>query len=178
MLSLCISRFVLTAALAACVGSLTLDAQSPQPAPCGAPEYRQFDFWIGDWVVTRPDGKPAGTNRIERIAGDCGLQETWTAATGGGTGHSLNGYSPQDGRWHQVWIGSGGLLMHLTGGLRDGRMVLEGETVTRDKARMRQRITWTAQPDGRVRQLWEQSKDDGQTWSVAFDGMYSKRKPE
>lgn len=178
MLSAGISRFVLAAALAACLGSLALDAQSPQPAPCGAPEYRQFDFWIGDWVVTRPDGKPAGANRIEPIAGGCGLQETWTAATGGGTGRSLNGYSPQDGRWHQVWIGSGGLLMHLTGGLRDGSMVLEGKTVGRDKAVVRQRITWTPQPDGRVRQLWEQSTDDGKTWTIGFDGRYAKRKPE
>jgi hypothetical protein len=93
-------------------------------------------------------------------------------------GRSLNGYSPQDGRWHQVWIGSGGLLMHLTGGLRDGSMVLEGKTVGRDNAAVRQRITWTPQPDGRVRQLWEQSKDDGKTWTVGFDGRYAKRKSE
>jgi hypothetical protein len=84
MLNAGISRVVLSAALAAALGSVAVGAQGPQPAPCAAPEYREFDFWIGDWVVTRPDGKPAGTNRIERIAGGCGLQETWTAATGGG----------------------------------------------------------------------------------------------
>lgn len=149
-------------------------AQNPDSAPCAGPEYRHFDFWIGNWTVTNPEGKVVGTNVIEPIAGDCGLQETWTAATGGGTGRSLNGYSPQDGRWHQTWIGSGGLLMHLTGGLRDGRMVLEGRTIARDKATILQRITWTPQPDGRVRQLWEQSKDDGKTWTVGFDGMYAK----
>jgi hypothetical protein len=68
--------------------------------------------------------------------------------------------------------------MHLTGGLRDGSMVLEGKTVGRDNAAVRQRITWTPQPDGRVRQLWEQSKDDGKTWTVGFDGRYAKRKSE
>jgi len=36
------------------------------------------------------------------------------------------------------------------------------------------RITWERLPDGRVRQLWETSKDSGATWSVAFDGYYTK----
>ena len=38
-----------------------------------------------------------------------------------------------------------------------------------------QRITWERLPDGRVRQLWESSKDGGTTWTVAFDGYYAKR---
>ena len=48
---------------------------SPPPLP---PEARQFDFWAGDWDVTSPDGQPAGTNRIEAIAGGAGLLENWT----------------------------------------------------------------------------------------------------
>ena len=34
--------------------------------PCDAPEFRQFDFWLGEWTVTKPDGQLAGTNRISR----------------------------------------------------------------------------------------------------------------
>jgi hypothetical protein len=37
---------------------------------------------------------------------------------------------------------------------------------------MQNRITWTPHPDGSVRQLWEQSTDEGKTWQVAFDGLY------
>jgi hypothetical protein len=40
---------------------------------------------------------------------------------------------------------------------------------------VRQRITWERQPDARVRQLWE-SSEDGVTWTVAFDGFYSRSK--
>jgi hypothetical protein len=149
-------------------------AQQASPPPCTSPEHRQFDFWLGEWTVTRPDGRVAGTNRIERIEGGCGLQENWTAATGGGTGRSINAYSPQDGRWHQAWLGSGGLWLHLSGGLRDGAMVLEG-TVGRAPKLVQHRITWTPMDNGRVRQLWEQSADGGVTWTVAFDGRYSKR---
>ena len=39
------------------------------PAPCSTPEYRQFDFWIGDWVVYTPAGQIAGTNKIEQVSG-------------------------------------------------------------------------------------------------------------
>jgi hypothetical protein len=37
---------------------------SPTPRPCSAPEHRQFDFWLGEWQVTGPSGKVAGTNSI------------------------------------------------------------------------------------------------------------------
>lgn len=98
-----------------------------------------------------------------------------TAATGGGTGRSINAYSPQDGRWHQAWLCSGGLWLHPSGGLRDGAMVLEG-TVGRAPRVVQQRITWTPMDDGSVRPFWEQSADGGATWTVAFDGRYTKRK--
>ena len=157
------------------VGLVAVCSQTAASKPCGGPEYRQFDFWIGDWQVEGADGKLAGSNRIEPIAGGCGLQETWTAATVGGTGRGLNGHAIDDGQLHQVWIGSGGLQMHLVGGLRDGRMVLEGRTIDRSRRLILQRITWTPHDDGRVRQVWEQSLDEGKSWKVGFVGMYSKK---
>lgn len=33
-----------------------------------------------------------------------------------------------------------------------------------------ERITWTPNADGTVRQHWEQSTDGGKTWTTAFDG--------
>jgi hypothetical protein len=33
------------------------------PSRCTAPEYRQFDFWLGEWEVTSNE-TPAGTNSI------------------------------------------------------------------------------------------------------------------
>ena len=42
-------------------------AQAPSPQPCSTAEHRQFDFWVGDWVVHNPQGQQVGTNRIEKI---------------------------------------------------------------------------------------------------------------
>jgi hypothetical protein len=156
-----------------------LDAQSPpasRPPSCSRPEHRQFDFWIGDWDVTRPDGRPAGTNRIRSIHGGCALQEEWSGASGS-TGTSLNAYDVVSGRWHQTWIGNDGVLLKLNGSMKDGAMELTGVTTGANGTQTLQRIRWTplAGTPPRVRQLWERSTDGGRTWRVVFDGMYRRR---
>ena len=153
-----------------------LDAQTaPASAKaCAAPEHHQFDFWIGEWDVTLPNGKRAGTNRIESILGGCALRETWAGA-GGSNGTSYNAYDATRRRWHQTWVDNQGSLLLLEGTFADGRMILEGETLDTAGQSQRQRITWETKAPGRVRQLWETSTDGGATWTTAFDGLYAKR---
>jgi hypothetical protein len=158
------------------VSTSTAVAQSTTPGrPCDRPEYRQFDFWIGDWEVSLPNGNAAGSNRIQSITAGCALREEWTG-TGGFTGTSLNGFDAGSGRWHQTWIGSDGMVLMLDGGLRDGAMELSGVT-SRNGAKTLHRIRWTPLPGTppTVRQLWESSTDGGKTWTVAFDGLYRKK---
>ena len=68
---------------------------------------------------------------------------------------------------------TGGALLLLDGGLVDGKMVLEGETIAAQGAKTRHRITWTPNADGTVRQVWESTDASGK-WGVAFDGTYSR----
>lgn len=147
-------------------------------APCTRPIHREFDFWVGQWDVLNREGKFVGTNRIERV-GDCFLQENWAAAGGGYHGRSLNSVG-FDRKWHQTWTDTSGLRLELTGGLTDGKMVMEGDTPPQDpkqKAPTRNRITWSPQPEGVVRQLWETSTDEGKTWTTSFDGRYHPASP-
>jgi hypothetical protein len=143
------------------------------PEPCASPEHRQFDFWLGDWEVREGD-RIAGANRITRILGGCALREEWSGA-GGGQGTSLNVYDAARRRWHQTWVDGKGLVLLLEGQWRGGKMVLEGERPTTTGKTSRERISWTPQPGGRVRQLWESSSDSGKTWQVVFDGIYAKK---
>jgi hypothetical protein len=153
-------------------------AQSPV-APCTRPEHRQFDFWIGEWDVTLPNGSRAGTNRIRAINGGCALQEEWTGARGS-TGTSLNAFDASTSRWHQTWVGSDGLVLLLDGGVRNGAMELSGITTGPNDTRTLHRVRWTplGGAQATVRQLWESSTDDGKTWTVAFDGTYRRRSPD
>ncbi len=157
--------------LTAFVAAAPMSAQTPPPPP----EARQFDFWLGEWDVSAPDGKPVGTSRIESVAGGWGLLEHWTGA-GGATGRSLNTWFPAKRQWQQFWVGNGGGL-ELAGGLNArGEMVLVGTTPLASGAVQHERITWTPNADGTVRQLWEQSKD-GVAWTTAFDGLYRRKRP-
>lgn len=144
-------------------------------SPCESDErYRQFDFWLGSWDVFGPGGAKAGTNRIEKDLGGCRILESWTSASGG-TGKSLNYYDPAIDGWRQVWVNRQGGNISAEGGLRDGSMVLEGKNVAPDGTYELCRMTYTPNPDGSVRQFIEQSKDEGETWYVWFDGRYVPR---
>ena len=141
--------------------------------PCEAPEFRQFDFWIGDWQVFKPDGTVAGTNRIEREYGGCVLHEHYQTAKGY-SGESLNTYDPGRKRWHQTWVDNTGTLLLLDGNLQGRAMVMEGSTTDAAGVETRHRITWTPNDDGSVRQHW-QSTDATGAWVTAFDGLYRRR---
>ena len=54
---------------------------APRPAPCAAPEFRQFDFWLGQWTVADPGGKEQGQSQITREAGGCAIGEHWAGAS-------------------------------------------------------------------------------------------------
>jgi hypothetical protein len=136
---------------------------APPPAPCSSPEHRQFDFWIGDWRVSKPDGSLAGINRITQEYGTCVIHERYVTGKGY-SGESLNAYDAVRKVWHQTWVDSDGLLLTLEGHWDGKKMILEGA---------KQRITWTPNADGSVRQLWE-SADARGTWTVVFDGRYTK----
>ena len=135
--------------------------------PCADAAHHQFDFWIGAWQVSA-GGKPVGTNRIDALLDGCALLENWVGA-GGVRGHSLNFYDAARGVWHQTWIDSTGSSLQLDGHFKDGHMVLSSE---KPGERAADRITWTPNADGTVRQLWQHTDDGGKSWSVAFDGLY------
>jgi hypothetical protein len=149
-------------------------AQTPPPDPCAGEAHRQFDFWIGDWEVTQPDGTAAGHNAIESILGGCVLTEEWTSASSGHAGRSVNIYDARSDRWHQTWVDNSGLLLELNGGLEEGRMVLKGEGKARDGKKLQHEIAWTPQPDGTVKQHWRMKKEGDDSWQDAFVGIYRK----
>lgn len=167
-------RFALVALLLVGGTPLGSSAQTPAPHPsCGSAEHHQFDFWIGEWTVTTPAGKTAGTSRIEGVLGGCALLEHWSG-TGGAEGKSLSLYVAADHQWNQTWVDGEGNRIVLTGGMEGSRMVLRNAWKERGKP-MRSELSWTPAPDGSVRQVWRQSEDDGATWTTTFDGIYRRK---
>ncbi len=151
---------------------LSLVTSVSQAVPCAAPENRQFDFWLGDWQVHAPDGSFAGMNRITLEYGGCVVHEHYTTGRGY-SGESLSTYDAARKVWHQTWVDDSGLLLTLEGRWDGKNMVLEGTAPGTDGALTKQRITWSPNADGSVRQLWE-SDGGKRAWVVVFDGRYTK----
>jgi hypothetical protein len=143
---------------------------------CASVAHRQFDFWLGDWDVASPQGPPAGTNRVDRLLEGCALQEHWEA-TDGSKGTSLSSYDAVARKWRQTYVDDTGQVLVLEGEFKDGRMVLQGEKAMGRQKGALQRISWQVVPGDKVRQRWDISQDDGRTWSVLFEGVYTKKKP-
>lgn len=141
--------------------------------PCAyQPESKQFDFWVGDWTVT-VSGSPVGESRVEKILNGCVLLENWTSA-GGGSGKSFNLYDPEQKRWRQTWVNSGGQITDYAGGLdAKGNLVFTAHDLM-PQGMTHLRMTFTRLSENQVRQFIETSADE-KTWSPSFDGLYTRK---
>lgn len=155
-------------------------AAAPISADCSAAEYRQLDFWIGDWDTFESDaadGASIARARIDPIAQGCAMHELYEQNDGLIGDDSILSYDPVRRHWQQTWVTNRGSLMVLVGNVKDGTLVLEGEVHLRDGRTVLQRISWKAQDNG-VREWALLSKDGGRTWTPAFDVLFRKRKDD
>ncbi|HYB95283.1 MAG TPA: hypothetical protein VEC39_09940 [Vicinamibacterales bacterium] len=182
---------LLIAAVAAVLQASQAGAPTPPPFDCSAAEYRQFDFWVGDWDVVpnpetmpkpvapaspRADRKPA-RNVISKIQSGCVIHENWDDGAGG-TGESYNIFDRVQRQWHQTWVANNGGLHRYWGELKNGSMVYVGEVplgpTQRVQGRRTVRVTFTPLGPDRVRQFSESLNTDG-TWSINYDLIYTRR---
>ncbi len=76
--------------------------EAAEMKPCNTPEFRQFDFWLGDWDVESAASPGAVShNRITLINDGCTLREEYTTP-GGYVGASLDFYDSSRKVWHQT----------------------------------------------------------------------------
>ena len=150
-----------------------LAASAAQPARCAtlamctAPEYRQFDFWIGDWDVFESGGADSVARmRVDRILDGCVLREDYQEQHGL-HGQSFSLYDGPAGSWRQIWVTNQGRLLLLAGNLSGGEMVLSGVDRSSGKEQL-VRGTWKIEGEA-VRETAEISTDGGKTWKTWFD---------
>lgn len=162
------------------VGLLIAVACGPvygQQVPCSGPEFRQFDFWVGEWDVYHSTADTiVGYNHIKNILNGCVIEENWTGGTGF-QGKSFNTYNPVDSTWNQVWVDTGGNTYHFKGRYADHVMRLKGETTSRQSGqKILFDMSYTYDPEAQtVRQVWKASSDNGTSWNAIFDGIYKRR---
>lgn len=99
----------------------TLRRRAPG-SPCATGNYRQFDFWLGQWGVPGPNGAIGATNHIVAELDGCAIMENWRPP-GGLVGRSLNSWDAEAGVWRQVWVPAAGRPVRMSGGAKNGRLM-------------------------------------------------------
>jgi hypothetical protein len=153
-----------------------LAAAGPMKSCTQSPEYRRFDFWVGEWDV-EVGGQVVAKSSIQSVADGCIILENWMPF-GGGEGKSWNFYNSTTGHWEQVWITNTGEILKVAGGWKNGAIREEGPTRSATGRPALHRHSFTPVPPDRVRQFCEESEDGGKTWRVAFDGLYIPAKSQ
>jgi len=130
---------------------------------CQDSEYRQLDFWVGEWNLEwdLPDGKTgSGTNIITQTPfGDCVITENFDGApTQQFKGMSVSTYHKPASMWRQTWVDDQGGYFALYGGAQaDGTFKLD-MTRLGDSAPYR-------------RMIWKDIKANSLTWHWQGHGV-------
>ncbi len=150
--------------------------------PCSQPEYRQFDFWLGEWEAFAVNGKKAGESRISLLLDSCSILEEWTSESVVKglrfAGKSFNMYNAAKKRWQQYWIDNTGTSTeYFNGRYEPGKMIMETEnTRINDSTWLIQKMTFYNLGPDKVRQHGENSNDGGKSWKTSFDLEYRRKK--
>jgi hypothetical protein len=164
----------------AAVATLPAAAQTAAVAPakaqpCGGAEYRQLDFWVGEWRVFKTDGNAeVAASHIEHAMGDCGIKETYSSLGAPGglyQGTSYSSYDRKDHKWHQMYIDTNGSVGWYVGELKGADL----EMITPGPQGSLNRMVYRPQSDGSVRQIGTNSVDGGKTWQAGYDLTYRKK---
>ena len=153
------------------IAAIALAQAAAAASPCAAPEYHQFDFWVGRWDVYNAKGQLVAHSLIEKVYG-CGIRENWMPIGKPGGG-SLSIYVPAEKGWEQFWIDSQGSHASFKGRWNGSAMIITGKW-----GGPLVRMTYRNNADGSVRQSGEQSTDGGKSWKPSFDFTYRPSKEQ
>jgi hypothetical protein len=153
----------------------------PPPPACSTAEYRQLDFWVGDWDAefALPGGKTGhAVNRITRNEyGDCVIAEHFEQADIAYVGASLSMYDPSRKKWVQTWVDNGGGYITLIGGPVQGQPY-SFELVTVEPKGPKQvysRMIWQDVKPDSFTWRWQARQEDG-SWADSWAINYKRRK--
>ena len=143
---------------------------TPAPLPCSAPEYRQMDFWVGEWELSFDAGNGrigTATNRVTRDEyGSCFVTEHFSQPDINYVGLSHSTYDRFQKQWVQTWVDNQGGYFTLAGGPVQGQ-----------KHSFELRTIRPAGPKQlHYRMIWEDVKPDSLIWrwqALQEDGSYS-----
>lgn len=157
-------------------------SQTSSRLPCSHPEYRQFDFWIGEWEAFGKNGQKAGDSKISLILDSCIILEEWTSASVNQgiryAGKSFNTWNTATKQWQQTWVDNvSGANEYLQGKFEDNKIIYTSSPfpVSKDTMAIR-KMTFTNLSPEKLRQHGEISKNNGISWTTEYELEYRRKK--
>lgn len=171
------NRSALRTATMLCFALFLIDGYrglASQTSPrCTDAQFRQLDFWVGEWDVADSQRNPVGRSDVSSTLDGCAVREEWRSE--GFHGISLSAYDKPDARWRQFWVDNFGAVLRLEGGWSGEELKLEGSRTGSDGKTRQIRMILTPMADGSIRQVQQRSEDGGSTWTLIFEGLYTRR---
>lgn len=133
--------------------------------PCAVkPEYRQLDFFIGEWDSQNAQGQTVQSTSVKLDLENCVLIQDDKVPNGY---HAIawHFYNAALGKWQQKYIDTLGAFTDWDGEVKAGE--IRYTEIAAPGAKAVHRSTFTQLAPDRVRQIWEQSNDGGKTWTRA-----------
>ena len=152
---------------------LATPAFSDEISPnCKDAEFRQLDFWVGDWNLSWQGGN--GTNHIKKSFEACVIEENFDGHPSQHLkGHSVSVYDAPSKQWKQTWVDNEGGYLDFIGDFKDGQMTLQREAVQNGQKTL-QRMVWKNITANELDWSWEASTDGGKTWQVNWPVHYKR----
>lgn len=144
--------------------------------PCDSiANYRQFDFWVGEWNVYQ-NGKKIAESSITPTQGNCGILEDYRPLNYAG-GNSISYYDSADGSWKQNWVANGRVSHYVEPeNYSEGEMQLIAKHTDKEGRPFQLRMIYYYDENAdTVRQVMDRSTDEGETWTTVFDGLYQRK---
>ena len=161
-------------------------AASTIAKPCAGPEFRQLDFWIGDWAVkiharaspTSDQWSDAGgTQHVHSILSGCAIEENFSAE--GAPAWAGRSFSTFDGitkKWRQTWVDDSGGYIPLDGGPEGTEFALYGPPREIQGLKFQMRMVWSHITADALRWEWQRSTDGWQTNTLMMAIDYTRMK--
>lgn len=164
---------VLLALLCSASGSY---AQGSKPKPCSAPEAGQMNFWLGDWVITYPDGTHA-YSVVEKELDGCLVHEQFRDEGKGYSSETWNVYNTNINKWQQTRVDNQGAYLQMAGKQDGNNMNLYAKPhMNLDGSNVMMRVEFSNIQANSFDWRWEQSRDNGNSWVVTIQMHYERKK--
>ena len=141
--------------------------------------YQRLAFWVGDWEVVDSTGAHYATQRVRAVLDDCAITAEWNGRVGD-KGLNLSAYDRRTGEWRQVYV-SNQVPSPMGVQLRRSDPSYGGPGVRfvalidpPSDSQSRSRVTIMPLAGNRAMQLFEDSKDSGQSWHVLFKAEHRR----